>query len=258
MAGGSGFWVGVPSTIMPKVFYKYAVTNRHVIEGGAPVIRLNLSGGRTDVLDLQCSDWVCSRSDDIAVCDLENRTDENKSQVTFLTTDSFVTGADIQKYGIGPGTEVFMLGRFMSYEGKVQNEPSARFGKLSIVCSEKIKQIGGHLQDSLLVEMHSIGGYSGSPVFIYVNRYLPGTRSLDEWEWKLWFLGVDWGHLTKREKVFDKNDNRLGYVDINSGLAGVVPCQKLLDLLNEEELVSKRIKNDEILKAEQEHCGMLD
>ena len=98
----------------------------------------------------------------------------------------------------------------------------------------------GLSQESFLVEMHSLPGYSGSPVFVYDHH-------VRMWEQKymqvgIRLLGIDWCHLSTYEPVLEKDsENRFEkingqFVRSNTGMAGVVPAWKLKELLNSEEV----------------------
>jgi len=62
-----------------------------------------------------------------------------------------------------------------------------------------------------------------------------------------WFLGIDWGHVTLYKPVYDNNGDPLAdyRVDVNTGIAHVVPAWKILDLLNGPRLQQQRSKDDE-------------
>lgn len=257
--GASGCIFGVTSKVFPNLAYQYAVTNRHVIEHGASVIRVNSRDGGVDVLDLKPSDWILSPTDDLAICDAPF--DFEKHDIESVSTDNFLTTSDVEKYQMGPGMEVFVVGRFVAHSGKRRNQPAARFGVVSMLDSEPVRQSSGNLQESVLVEMHSISGYSGSPVYIYLSKQTPGTSLTMGWDYKTWFLGIDWGHLPKWEFVVDEYGDRHpdGWrVKLNSGMMGVVPCWKLLDLINCEELMEKREKQERMFREQKESAGTLD
>jgi hypothetical protein len=67
--GGSGFFVMVPSAVVPGSGILYAVTNAHIIEHGNTVIRLNTKDGKFDTFDFTDQHWVPHPDkDDIAIC----------------------------------------------------------------------------------------------------------------------------------------------------------------------------------------------
>jgi hypothetical protein len=169
--GGTGFLVGIPSEVHEGVTYQYAVTNSHVIrEGNSPVIRLNTQDGATDVLELSRDDWVHHQyGDDLAVCPLEFSLDTHK--FSLLARDWFLTKEEMDEYDIGPGDDVFMAGRFVQHEGRQRNTPVVRFGNLSMMPYEPVTNMRGIKQESFIVEMRSLSGFSGSPVFALIPPF---------------------------------------------------------------------------------------
>ena len=80
----------------------------------------------------------------------------------------FLTDKDIEDAEINAGEDVFMLGRFIDYDGVEANVPSMRFGNLSMMEAHVPQPTpSGFSGASYVVDMHSRTGYSGSPVYIY-------------------------------------------------------------------------------------------
>lgn len=187
-SGGTGFLVAIPSTTQPEFFsHLYAVTNSHVIrEGKSPFIRLNTVEGSSGIWNLKGMDWVHHPdADDIAVCPIPFISPEFRAK--FFPRSMFLTSEVIEKFSIGPGDDVFLIGRHVNHEGKQRNLPSVRFGNISMMPLEPIRNSRGLLQESFLVEARSIGGYSGSPVFVHIPPFahregpgsmMPGTLGL--------------------------------------------------------------------------------
>lgn len=126
-AGGTGFLVAVDSQHAGKV-YVYAVTNSHVIrEAASPVIRLNTTAGGTEVLSFTANQWVHHPDgDDLAVAMLPGLGSEG-FKVKYVPEKMLITKDDLVKHNIGPGDDVFMVGRFITHEGRQRNLPSVRF-----------------------------------------------------------------------------------------------------------------------------------
>jgi hypothetical protein len=164
--GGSGFLVGIALPECPDRTAVYVVTNRHVIEDGSTVLRINTKAGKHDVIDLTEQNWMIDPGgDDLAVCPLAP--DESIYKYGFVTIEEFITKEIIKQHDFGPGDEAFVVGRFVNHEGKQQNTPSARFGNVAQMPIDPIrgKRASGYFdQESFLVEVRSIPGYSGSPV----------------------------------------------------------------------------------------------
>ena len=69
---------------------------------------------------------------------------------------------------------------FGGIDGGQKNTPSARFGNMSMMPEKPIRRADGILQESYLLEMRSINGYSGSPAFVHIPplNLRPGATEL--------------------------------------------------------------------------------
>jgi hypothetical protein len=157
----------------------------------------------------------------------------------------------LKEYQIGPGDEVFTVGRFINHEGRQQNLPTARFGNIAQLPWEPVMQDTGHKQESFLVEARSIGGYSGAPVFVQIPAASARPEMPNRIEQILqhhgpWLLGVDWGHINDWQPVVSPSgapinrDPAAMRVRMNTGIMAVVPAWKLADLLNTGVLAAER------------------
>jgi hypothetical protein len=206
------------------------------------------------VIPAQIDDWTCSEEDDLAILPIEHR-----KYYTYMciNTDAFLTKEiAFQEADVGIGDEVFMVGRFMSHDGKQKNSPSLRWGHISTIPDKPVyhpSNKSGH-QESFLVEIHSISGYSGSPVFVRsfpTQKLRMGTATntsvteMAESSWRPagqptsrgpWLLGVEWGYISSHEQSLN-----------NTGISGVVPAWSLLGLLNIEKLKMMRTKEQRSL-----------
>lgn len=169
--GASGFLVGVRSTAFSDGAYAYAVTNRHVIRkcGPTPIIRMNnpaASGGFT-LIETHNDAWVLhNQGDDLAVHPVTGP--GLLYSGNWVPEEMLLTEDQVNEYDIGPGDEVFFVGRFVNHEGRQKNWPALRFGNISMMPWEPIRQEeAGIEQESFVVEGRSMGGYSGAPVFIH-------------------------------------------------------------------------------------------
>lgn len=248
--GGSGFLVCIPSEGYenpPTTFY--IVTNSHVVKkaGSTPAIRLNTKDGSIDALETSEDDWVHHQDgDDLAICQIDVGWDAFK--FSCMPPDVLLSQEKIQEHAIGPGDDVFMVGRFVDHAGHQRNTPSARFGNISMMPGEPVYNVDRKMpQVSFLVEMFSLGGFSGSPVFVHIPLFAtrPGQDMPTQSSYGPWLLGVSWGHFRAYEKVVWKDDKAQAVdenwvVSSNSGQMGVVPAWKLQELLNQEEVVMAR------------------
>jgi hypothetical protein len=234
--GGSGFLLQMPAQTVADAFFMYAVTNAHNIEHGATVLRLNASDGGILVIERKAEDWFCSETDDLAVCIMPAL----DSEAHRCLPDNFlVSKQDVGDCDIGIGEEIFVVGRFINAEGKARNTPTVRFGNIAQMPSEPFLVKRGqreYEQESFLVEVHSIGGYSGSPVLVdllpsaHRREGATGANTLK-------LLGVMWGHVLDWVDVTGPDGDPKGMpgesmVEMNTGVAGVVPSWKLRELLD--------------------------
>lgn len=260
LSGGTGFFVSVESKYT-SMAYVYAVTCKHVIVGEktkrpAPIIRLTLRDGKPDVLPTGSLHWVSHSKDDVSAAFL-GIIDLQSADFTAIPSDRLLTVEQTHNRmkAIRPGVQCFMVGRFMGDDGKRRNSPTVRLGHLAKMPAQLMEHPAVHMQQSFLVEMHTIGGFSGSPVFIHVGHFSSGITKL---------LGVDWGHLPMEEKVMVRTKGKHGsskplsdngtetYVVTNSAMSVVVPAWKLWELLDGRVLGGTR-RNEEQRMAEAEN-----
>lgn len=267
--GGSGFLVHVPSEVA-GFGHLYAVTNWHVIEGGCGVVRLSTKGGGTETIQTQFDDWKHPESgEDVAVLPFQIGAEANFKWFS-IGANYFLDRSVIEAYNIGYGDEVFMVGRLVTHSGKQRNAVVVRFGNISLMADpgEPIQCRNGP-QEGFLVECRSLSGFSGSPVFvttsqdyrgeqwIRVERYhreknppRPGDPSPSRGDtFGPWLLGIDWGHIPIHKKIEHKQQHKWIELDeyrveINSGIACVLPAWKILTLLNHPELLMERETED--------------
>jgi hypothetical protein len=149
-AGGSGFLVGIPSQGLPQNFwFLYAVTNKHVIVNST-VIRLNTKDGK-DIMPTARSAWQTHHAgDDLAACLISF--DPANYKFNHVPRSIFLSRENVKALNVGPGDDVFVVGRFINHEGRQMNLPTARFGNIGQMPWEPIKQDDGFEQESFLVE----------------------------------------------------------------------------------------------------------
>ena len=268
-AGGSGFVVSIPAKTVKGARHLYVVTNTHVIDGypeygisPSRVARMNTKIGTVEFSESSAEHWERHSVDDIAVAYLSVHSDSLK--YSHVPINQFVTEHMIDKYGIGQGDNIFMVGRFAHHDGKKLNVPSVRFGNISMMHNVPMEHPSGRQVESFAVEMRSIGGYSGSPVFVYFNAAEPrpfiegveppvtSTISVNGYQEDNigpLLLGVDWGHIPRKDYLYDPDTGRRlpnqYYIKSNSNMAGVVPAWKLYELLNIPKLVKEREINEQ-------------
>ena len=275
-SGGSGFIIHVPSTV-DGFKHVYAVTNRHVIDGGSCVIRINTKQGDAVPISTIPEDWEKHpEGDDVTIYDLSIAEDY---KYWSISTDLFITPEIITVYRIGYGDEVFLVGRLIAHSGNKKNTPVIRFGNISLM-ADSLERIlyRGKEQEAFLIECRSISGFSGSPVFAITSQtyhgedakklvafrqkemnYDPATNesglrtevvSMSFDKAGPWLLGIDFGHLPFWSPIRDGSKPTNLIAETNTGIAGVVPSWKIRQILDGPTLSRRRALEDKkILKA---------
>jgi hypothetical protein len=275
--GGTGFIVGVPVDESDHRWcVTVVVTNRHIIDNGNMVVRLNTKHDGKDIIPLDNAKWFFHPAgDDLAACLIE--LDKEAHEIMFIPPGYFATKDRCENLKVGPGDDVFVVGRFISREGKQKNLPSVRFGSIAQMPGDPIMS-DGFPQESYLVEARSIPGYSGSPVFLQIPAGLPNFSNIPPEIWKQltsynevrsalpipvgpWLLGIDFCHIFGKEKVFStltgKPVSTDWHVRSNSGMMGVIPVWKLEELLETSEMktvleaAKKRARDDRAKNSDQ-------
>jgi hypothetical protein len=273
--GGSGFLVGVPapSEVGRAWVHLYAVTNDHVIHQ-SPVIRLTKADGTIEVLGGHADDWTPHPGhDDVAVRSLGLCPDRD---YLYVDHQELVTPGELETLEVAPGDNCLMVGRYIGREDRQFERPVVRFGNVAMSPPELVRQPQrGRDQESFLVDMRSLVGFSGSPVLVFYEEptfrlklgetppddlagFSAAGHSISGVVSKAWLLGIDWGHLPVTAEVLDGNRNKVGDMSVNSGMAAVVPAWKLADLLNQEAFVRSRKETEEKLEQEPNEGGVLD
>lgn len=229
-AGGSGFVVEVGGAHV-------LLTNIHVASGGCRTIRVPLHAGGFTHIEFPEDDWTTHHAgDDVAATAIE--LDPAWDLQAFPWADLAATRDRLSELNAGVGDEVVMLGRFVTLGGHQSNQPLARFGNIAMMPGEMVRDARGLQVEAFLIEMRSLSGFSGSPVFIYMG---PGTyrgdgRMMKFFEEAIGLIGIDTGHIATVTPVISKDEAQPAgpwQVEQNSGIAIASPVWKLADVLEE-------------------------
>jgi hypothetical protein len=269
---GTGFFVGVPSQKRTGVVFLYIVTAKHIarsLDKGDWFMRVNrMGGGMLDVKGTPEHKIFFHPTEpervDVAVIGFEHSLWE-QIDADHIPESMFLDDRNMEEYSIGAGDEVFMSGMFGYLPGREQMLPIVRTGTVALIPSagelvpvnidEKIVQ-----SEVYLIEARSIGGLSGSPVFVRSTIGMSvGTRKdgdLSTYRRQLaqvpgdYFLfGLVHGHWD----VFpdEKNDVQPSSplpnspTAVNMGIAKVIPAKKIREALYNPELNNQRDEQDQ-------------
>lgn len=262
----TGFLVSVRSKHFPVLRYVYFVTAKHVAEDlkdKHPYLLVNSKSGPPIRLTTFYPRWFFHPTDekaDVAVIQIGEHPDADTLAVLI---DLFVTQEDIEsRESVDIGDEVFVTGLFTLAPGQKKNLPIVRHGNVAMIPEEQIQTDLG-FTDVYLVEGRSIGGLSGSPVFVRRTESIKGktedgriTQLHGPGPFKL--LGVMHGHW----KIDPADINNIVFTHdpkgVNSGIAIVTPSIKLADILNQPGMGKIREISDEDYGRKRGHVPTMD
>ncbi|MQY67535.1 MAG: hypothetical protein GH159_04405 [Dehalococcoidia bacterium] len=239
---GTAFFVAVPSKSKEGKGYIYLVTAKHVavkLEGKNFAARLNMRDGSAKRLKGDSARWwyhPTEQSVDVAVIPW---VPPPEVDFKLIPLKAFLSDDIIQSEDIGSGDEVFITGLFAHLSGSEKNLPIVRFGNIAMIPDEPVPTSIGMIE-AYLIEARSIGGLSGSPVFVY---------KIAKGRGKLYLMGLMHGHWDIPPE--NKNDSVItdSFGSVNMGIAIVIPAKKILEVLNHPKLVERRLEGDEISKV---------
>jgi hypothetical protein len=242
--------------------FSYLVTAKHVIDGirdkNADMVgvRVNFRDGQARWVETDLSAWLFhpteSDSVDVAVMrvTIPPEVDHTTSPYGSCATEEI-----IKLTNIGTGDEVFLAGLFANHYGTRKNIPIVRVGNIAAMPEEPVEVRRFGLMDAYLIEARSLGGLSGSPVFVHIPADRAGSllRGLGFTPSGTVFflLGLMHGHWDEMYTEPDAAavEDAGGLKRVNMGIAIVVPVTKIMEVINQP-MISK--KEEEIIKAEKE------
>lgn len=271
---GSGFIAGVDDG---ETIFPYLVTADHVARkleefGFRAVVRMNGKDGRAYERDIS---WLAPSQD--AKSNWHRHPDRTvdlavalfggfKDHLAFVPERQFLKPSALHAHGIGIGDETITVGLFHFVRGDESNSPIARAGNVAMLPSERIKTTYGE-SEAYLIEARSIGGLSGSPVFVRETKELPhelaiiGKRGDNDEVTVPYLVGGDFFLLGVIHGHWDIGlDAGINYVaplptsdgGVNVGIATVTPASKISDILFNGELTAQR---EDFARSRSEHSS---
>ena len=269
---GTGFIVSIPGSFGNQ--FGFLVTARHIaeqIESRDWLLRVNTTNGQTVELDARpnSSKWYYHQTErryvDAAVTLIAPPKREGL-EVDFrpVPTSMFIKEESFEEKGIGVGDEIFIAGLFNKVIETSHVMPIIRMGNVAMIPGEKIPN-GNSLIEAYLIESRSIGGLSGSPVFVRetlklqtmnlkpgadlstVSDRYPGEsfgRTFDVAE----MLGVGRYYLFGSAVGHWDVPTGAGNEAVNMGISMVTPAGKILEILMQPELKDLMRKGDEVVR----------
>lgn len=224
-AGGTAFFVSVKTTDGREAIL--AVTNIHLAAGGCNALRVVDLIGESRVL--RVPEWIYHpEADDVAVAEIDLPKDVAVSAIAWDGVAA--TDERMAELNVGVGDEVIMIGRFGAHDGGQRNAPLARFGNIAMMPGEPVLDGRKMTVEANLVEMRSLSGFSGSPVFIHIGptSYRANGKMMPFFTLTIGLIGIDTGHKTNKAKVLDGAGAETDLTaEQNTGIAIVCPVRKI-------------------------------
>ncbi|MDO8349684.1 MAG: hypothetical protein Q7S94_00845 [Gallionella sp.] len=240
---GTAFFLGrdVEGEVAKDVFL---VTAKHVIDGIRKLgltevyVRANTNTGHSDWVNCQSTDWHFHPTDlSVDVAALRTGVPPGWDHLV-IPLSMCVTPTVLQTNEVGLGDEVFVVGLFKHHHGAQRNIPIVRVGNLAALTEEKVSTKDFGPVDAYLIEARSIGGLSGSPVFLNLGvvRYVDKAVKHSNGGPIFFLLGLIHGHYdvpsTNIDGVSSDADDPLTTERVNTGIAIVVPIEKIIETLD--------------------------
>ena len=147
---------------------------------------------------------------------------------------------------ISEGNEVIYPGLFVNHAGRGRNVPILRSGTIALLGSPD-EPVGTRRYGDVfahLIESRSVGGLSGSPVFVRTGpTRLIGDSSVTSGV-QYWMLGLIHGHYpgTLSESDSAPTDSDGARAErINQGIAAVIPTSQILKVFDGNEEIQRTL-----------------
>lgn len=258
---GTVFFVSVPMETIEGRYFIYLITARHIIEkikenstDNKVNIRLNTKTDTSDYVASDISQWKFHPTDtsvDVAV--LPWAPPQDKIDYLSIPRSMALTEEIIKEENISIGDEVFLTGLFSTHYGKKKNLPIIRVGNIAMMPEEKVNIESLGEIDAYLIESRSIGGLSGSPVFVYLGHMRPknGNINIGGQSQLFYWLGLMHGHWDISSKKVDViTEDEATIEKVNMGIAIVIPTSKILEIIDCDEFKAIRKQREEEFKKE--------
>jgi hypothetical protein len=242
---GTGFIVGHPveGPAGNITGHLYLVTAKHVVQKaranyGGLFMRYNVTPEQWREVSLKNDEWVLDPDSDAAILPLEI---SGPASIHVIASELFLTDETIAEHDVGIGDDLTLCGLFVRMAGHRANAPIVRSGIIASMPRDPIRDRDGKEYPGYLVEVRSIGGLSGSPVFLILDQERrSGTRFKQSP--KTFVLGLVRGHWDYQSPLSPADASTEEVERVNLGIAIVTPIQRVAHLLAREEVVQRRLR----------------
>jgi hypothetical protein len=258
--------------------FQHVVTCRHNIESiskkyrdlGVPdedafvVIRVNKASGGADFVYSLNDQWEHHPDEavDVSVAPviaLETEIPRKDIDVIPIQEKQCVNDDVIERIDLWAGTPTDTIGLFTSHFGKTHNTPIVRSGVIALMRDSKnlVGTRRGYM-DAYLVESRSLGGLSGSPVIVQIEPFWTAggkIKKANHGDDAAYLLGMVHGHFMLEDEndivredfpEEDQSSEKSTHDELNSGISVVIPIDKVIEAINQDSLMKKRVQIVEI------------
>jgi hypothetical protein len=260
---GTAYIVTVPG--WNQNHFAFLVTARHVAErlqGENFYVRANKKrGGTAELRGFTDNPWWYHPTErDSVDCAVTMFAPSRirELDVEHIPLDLFLDDQKTKEHHIGVGDEVFIAGLFTKVADTSRNIPILRTGNVAMIPGEDI-----YFRDRFiaanLIESRSIGGLSGSPVFVRSTLQLQiGVENekpvIMHGLGRIFFFGSVIGHWEVPPEDFKITVAEA----VNMGIAPIVPANKMREVIMQPALVEMMKKIDDEMRAKNQRGATLD
>jgi len=255
---GTAFFISIRSKTA-NLLYPYLVTAKHCVvepmERGDLFVRLNTTDGASAFVQVK-DGWLFpdDPSSDIAVLPFGIPSElQNRFEFRTVAEAMLATEAKLKEHEVGIGDEIVISGLFTRLAAKPRNIPIVRFGNISALPTQLSDSKTGLNYHAFLAEVRSIGGLSGSPVFVVIGPgRVPPSKTMRLDRRYLMLIGVVRGHWEHKEPGIGEAGSAFAdeLAKVNWGITTITPVKDVLSILYGDELMKRREQSDEVLKRQ--------
>ena len=242
---GSAFWTSRPVERL-DIRFTYLVTAAHVIEKALTsgsdqrvYFRANLKSGHAEWRETWCGLWKFHRNQAADVSVIKIDIEDTFDHLPWPAENFLLPRLFKSPKRVDLGDEVFFAGLFWPHKGMYKNRPIVRVGTVAALREEKIKTAKGWTE-AYLIDAHSIGGLSGSPILTdtytnYVRDELFAPQATERIAYRVRFqlIGLMHGHfdLPKHDDDEEIADDGISRVPVNTGISIVIPVDRVVEVM---------------------------
>jgi hypothetical protein len=258
--GGTGFFVGFPSQV-PGATFIVLVTAAHIaqkLEHGEFFIRANKKDGSAIEYRVDGGtevSWHFHPTDDSIDAAIAIWGPPHEDGVDYLCVphNMFLDPDRILEKGLGTDDEIYITGLFRLLYGTRRNLPIVRSGNLAMLPTDRVPIKDWKTPDveAYLVESRSIGGASGSPVFVQRSIKVQPAEHTGRppiAAGAVFWLGLVMGAWDER-RISAADDWGVG-MSIEVGLSVMVPCHRILEIFNGEDIQRQMDERQHVILTE--------